>query len=306
MTVGWVAIGTVLAAAALPAGGRAAGPAAGGAAAGGAAIALPSGAAAVWQETLHDNAGGEGLTYRFRFVIPDLARRLPPAPDAPPEAPPETEADRGPIDIDTETGEITGAGAEAALDEATAGAMDEVTDGAMAMDAAGAGGGVADGAGGTAEGTAALPAAGPDSAASTGAADPLAEGAEGMGPDEGGATLAGLDPEGEADAGPDGDLTAPAPDAAPDAAPAPAAEAASEAASDPAAGNDDPVHRDVVWLCENWALPRIPRPGPRPARIIISLADRPTPFGSYDPDVTQIFESFRLPANRDACEWEPW
>jgi hypothetical protein len=30
-----------------------------------------------WQETLHDNPAVIGLTYRFRFVMPDLAQRVP-------------------------------------------------------------------------------------------------------------------------------------------------------------------------------------------------------------------------------------
>ena len=68
----------------------------------------------------------------------------------------------------------------------------------------------------------------------------------------------------------------------------------------------DPVHQDVVWLCENWALPRIASPAPRPAQIIVSLADKAIPFAAYDPDVVQLFEAFRLPPDRDACEWEPW
>jgi hypothetical protein len=283
MTVGWVAIGTVLAAAALPAAGGVAGTAAGGGT-DPAAIALPSGAAATWQETLHDNAGGEGLTYRFRFVIPDLAQRLPAGPSASPAA----EEDRGPIDIDTETGEITGAGAEAAQDEAMAGAADD-----------GAGIGASGAADATGTETAAETAAAPDLAAPPAAADQLAEGAEGMGPEDGSATAA--ESEGEAAA----DEAAPPADMASDGASDGGSAGGSDGAPDSAA-NDDPVHRDVVWLCEHWALPRIPSPGPRPTRIIISLADRPIAFGSYDPEVTQIFESFRLPADRDACEWEPW
>ena len=68
----------------------------------------------------------------------------------------------------------------------------------------------------------------------------------------------------------------------------------------------DPVHDDIVWLCENWALPRIAAPAPRPSQIIISLADREVPFGAFDPEAVQIFEAFRLPPDRDTCEWEPW
>lgn len=68
----------------------------------------------------------------------------------------------------------------------------------------------------------------------------------------------------------------------------------------------DPVHEDIVWLCENWALPRIPSTGPRPTQIIISLASKDVAFGAYDPDAVQLFEAFRLPSDREACIWEPW
>ena len=31
----------------------------------------------------------------------------------------------------------------------------------------------------------------------------------------------------------------------------------------------------------------------------------PGPFGSFDPEIVQLFEGFSIPANRDACVWEP-
>ena len=68
----------------------------------------------------------------------------------------------------------------------------------------------------------------------------------------------------------------------------------------------DPLHDDVVWLCQNWVLPRVASPAPRPQVIMISIADKDIPFGAYDPEVLQLFEAFRLPADRDECEWEPW
>ncbi|CAM3022048.1 hypothetical protein SAMN04488021_103120 [Paracoccus aminovorans] len=206
------AIGLALFSPALAAGG----PVAGGKPAG---IRLPSGATATWQETRHDSSGGLGLIYRFRFVMPDLAARMPandgPGPDFAP-----AEAGRGPIDIDTETGEVLGAEAEA----------------------------------------------------------------EPAPPPETGEEMPDEAAEQEADALVEGAVAPPAPD---------------ELAQ-------DPIHADIVWLCENWVLPRIASPAPRPSQIVISLASKEIAFGAYDPEAVQLFEAFRLPPDRDACEWEPW
>jgi hypothetical protein len=192
-------------------------------------ITLPSGSVVFWQETLYDNAGGQGLTARFRFVMPDLAQRVPstsgPASDFAEEEP------RGPVDIDTETGEVIG---------------DEME-------------------------------------AETYAPDPVPDQDMPTGDD----MIADMT-EGGAEEAADAQLEEPVLPAAPDVL------------------AQDPVHQDVVWLCENWALPRIASPAPRPAQIVISLADKAIPFAAYDPDVVQLFEAFRLPPDRDACEWEPW
>lgn len=59
---------------------------------------------------------------------------------------------------------------------------------------------------------------------------------------------------------------------------------------------------DMAWLCENFALSRIATLGPAPAQIIISLSDRPVPFGEADPEATQFFEAYRL--ENGACIWE--
>ncbi|WP_273502545.1 DUF6497 family protein [Paracoccus sphaerophysae] len=67
----------------------------------------------------------------------------------------------------------------------------------------------------------------------------------------------------------------------------------------------DPVHRDIVWLCENFALPRLAKQAPRPAQVVISMASAPSPFGSFDPAIVQLFEGFSIPADREACLWEP-
>lgn len=194
-------------------------------------ITLPSGAVVFWQETLHDSGGGQGLTARFRFVMPDLAQRVP-STSGPASDFIEDEEERGPIDIDTETGEVLGEDMETENDAPEADPPE--------ADMASAGM--------------------PEGAM---AADGIEEAADAM-------------------------IEAPALPAAPDVL------------------AQDPVHQDVVWLCENWVLPRIASPAPRPTQIIISLADRALPFAAYDPDALQLFEAFRLPADRDACEWEPW
>lgn len=179
-------------------------------------ITLPSGARVEWQETLHDNSGGMGLTYRFRFVMRDLASRVPatvgPASDF------ET-GDRPPIDIDTESSEISG-------DDVPVITVQPVAPDASADD---------------------------------------------------------LDEE-EADALVGAVVLPAAPDVM----------------------AQDPIHADIVWLCENWVLPRIASPAPRPSQIIISIADRNVPFGTPDPKALQLFEAFRLPPDQDSCEWEPW
>ncbi|WP_299363975.1 DUF6497 family protein [uncultured Paracoccus sp.] len=68
----------------------------------------------------------------------------------------------------------------------------------------------------------------------------------------------------------------------------------------------DPNHADVVWLCENVALPRIRDMAERPQQVVISIASEESEFGTFDPEVVQLFEGFRIPPDRDVCEWEPW
>ena len=59
---------------------------------------------------------------------------------------------------------------------------------------------------------------------------------------------------------------------------------------------------DMVHLCQNFALPRISDIGPQPSQIVISLSDRPVPFGEAAPDATQFFEAYTIRDN--ACIWE--
>lgn len=71
-----------------------------------------------------------------------------------------------------------------------------------------------------------------------------------------------------------------------------------------AAAVSDPerVATDLEWLCTHYAIPRIAQTGPKPGRVVISLADKPSEFGVYASDVTQVFEAFSLKG--DACIWE--
>lgn len=66
--------------------------------------------------------------------------------------------------------------------------------------------------------------------------------------------------------------------------------------------NFDQAVTDMQTLCDTYALPRIAEFGPQPAQVIISLEDRPMPFGSIEPDATQFFEAFSI--GEDACVWE--
>jgi hypothetical protein len=62
------------------------------------------------------------------------------------------------------------------------------------------------------------------------------------------------------------------------------------------------VEKDFPYLCQTLALPSVP-PERDGALIVLSLSDRPVPFGTFDPDATQFFEGFR--ADSGSCVWEP-
>ncbi|MFD1881027.1 DUF6497 family protein [Paracoccus pacificus] len=107
--------------------------------------------------------------------------------------------------------------------------------------------------------------------------------------------------------------TAPVPDevaaapAPPDPDPDPGAEAPDgddETADSDRPLPDDPLLKDMLWLCEHFALPRIAVPGPVPQQIIISIADRPVAFGDADPEVIQVFETFAPDLAAGSCRWE--
>lgn len=59
---------------------------------------------------------------------------------------------------------------------------------------------------------------------------------------------------------------------------------------------------DMLHLCQSFALAEMERFGPTPQQIIISLSDRPVPFGQTAPEATQFFEAFTL--QDGSCMWE--
>lgn len=61
---------------------------------------------------------------------------------------------------------------------------------------------------------------------------------------------------------------------------------------------------DMEWLCRNLVLPYVAQHGLAPARIVISMADRPVIFGVSDPAATQFFEAYR--PQDDTCIWEEY
>ncbi|WP_232796429.1 DUF6497 family protein [Roseovarius salinarum] len=59
---------------------------------------------------------------------------------------------------------------------------------------------------------------------------------------------------------------------------------------------------DLEFLCRTYAAPRLDSVVPGAARVVISLADRPSEFGVTDADMTQVFEAYRVVDG--SCIWE--
>ena len=192
-------------------------------------LPVPSGQPVYWQETIHGLPGTHGLTYRFRFVAPDLADLVP-------------WAEAEPMDMLTEED-------MAALEDL---ADSEADPGASILAAA-----VDDGL--------------------------ISQHELNLAP-----VITMQDTEEEADAllaaETAGEVLPPAPDIL----------------------ARDPMHEDIVWLCQNFVLPRIASPAPRPTEIVISLSDRPTAAGDLATGAVQLFEAFSLPPDRNECVWEPF
>ncbi|WP_170558715.1 DUF6497 family protein [Ruegeria atlantica] len=59
---------------------------------------------------------------------------------------------------------------------------------------------------------------------------------------------------------------------------------------------------DMEHLCQTLAVAYVAKYELEPARVVISLSDRPIEFGRSSPDATQFFEAYRLEQSR--CIWE--
>jgi len=64
------------------------------------------------------------------------------------------------------------------------------------------------------------------------------------------------------------------------------------------------MEADMAHLCATLALPRLEglAEEARPRRIVVSLSERPVPFGQPAPGVMQIFETYDPADGR--CTWE--
>ena len=62
------------------------------------------------------------------------------------------------------------------------------------------------------------------------------------------------------------------------------------------------VEIDLAMLCDAVALPILAETGREVGQIVISLSDRPVPFGETDPEATQHFDTFRPEGG--ACIWD--
>ncbi|WP_339855955.1 DUF6497 family protein [Roseovarius nubinhibens] len=67
-------------------------------------------------------------------------------------------------------------------------------------------------------------------------------------------------------------------------------------------GGFDAVMSDLQYLCDSYAVPRLPSVGPQPDQVVISLAGAETVFGEPTPGVAQVFEAFRV--ENGVCIWE--
>ncbi|MFC3615158.1 DUF6497 family protein [Lutimaribacter marinistellae] len=66
----------------------------------------------------------------------------------------------------------------------------------------------------------------------------------------------------------------------------------------------DEAAQDMDHLCEILAVPYVAQHDLAPARIVISMSDRPVEFGRSDPEATQFFEAYSLQDGR--CIWEEY
>ncbi|WP_268952711.1 DUF6497 family protein [Ruegeria haliotis] len=64
----------------------------------------------------------------------------------------------------------------------------------------------------------------------------------------------------------------------------------------------DVASTDMEHLCQTLVVAYVAQHQLEPARVVVSLSDRPIEFGDAAPDATQFFEAYRLEQSR--CIWE--
>lgn len=64
----------------------------------------------------------------------------------------------------------------------------------------------------------------------------------------------------------------------------------------------DVAAKDMLHLCQTLVIPYVAHHDLHPARVVISLSDRPVQFGDVALDATQFFEAYRLA--QSTCIWE--
>jgi len=62
------------------------------------------------------------------------------------------------------------------------------------------------------------------------------------------------------------------------------------------------IEANFAHLCENVAMPLLAQAGLSAPRVVVSVAERETEFGTASPGLRQFFEAFRVENN--LCIWE--
>ncbi|MCF7699677.1 DUF6497 family protein [Loktanella sp. M215] len=72
----------------------------------------------------------------------------------------------------------------------------------------------------------------------------------------------------------------------------------------PEAGNKTfgDVIGDLQFVCDSVIVPALLEHGWTTGDVVLSVSDKPVDFGTYDSQVVQYFQPFRL--DRDTCVWE--
>ncbi len=72
--------------------------------------------------------------------------------------------------------------------------------------------------------------------------------------------------------------------------------------ADSAASGFEGIAADMDFLCNAYAIPRLPARSGAGARIVVSLSAEPVEFGAARPEIAQFFEAYSTDGAR--CIWE--